>query len=88
MSKNEKKLVLFMFLVLLISFSMILIFNTKKNYLINENKYVKKQIISKQNKLEKVRKEEEKIKKEYDSYESEKNGIDSKVKELKDKINE
>ena len=88
MSKKEKELIIFIFFILSILFSMILIFNFKKNYLLNEIEAQEKIIRKEEIKFNLSNKKYNNIKKEYESYVDQEKDIDTVIKELEDKNNE
>ena len=88
MSKKEKELIIFIFFILSILFSMILIFNFKKNYLLNEIEAQEKIIRKEEIKFNLSNNKYNNIKKEYESYVDQEKDIDTVIKELEDKNNE
>lgn len=88
MSKNEKKLVFFMFFVTVLIFIVIVIYNINLNWLDRETKKIKKEIVDKNKKIENLNIEEENVKNNYDLYKNQKESISNVIKGLEEKINE
>lgn len=88
MSKNEKKLVFFMFFVTVLIFIIIVIYNINLNWLDSETKKIKREIVDKNKKIENLNMEEENVKNNYDLYKNQKESISNVIKGLEEKINE
>lgn len=88
MSKNERKLIIFMAFVIILSISIIIFYNINLNRLDNKNEIIKNEIIDKNKELKKLEIKEKNIKDNHDLYKNQKESISDVIKGLEEKINE